>query len=293
MGDADCSYDFTAIGKYIDKIVVGHDFVMGNRFAGEIEPGAMPFLHRYLGTPVLTLIMNILFKTGIHDTNCGMRAFTKKAFENMHCLTCGMEFATEMVVKASLKKMRIAEVPCDLNRDQRNRKPHLHTWRDGWRHLRFMLLFSPSFLFFLPGLFLLCFGLAALLVLPLDSLGLDYKHLITAAGVLLVGVQIIEYGLAAKLFSYAEHFDYGDKLLQFFKKQFQLERGIGFGLLLFLAGVGLLSALFLSYYTELFIWGISDIVRFKLGVWGITSVLLGIQLIFVSFLFSLFYIKVK
>lgn len=131
MADADDSYNFEEIIPFVNKLEEGYDLVMGNRFKGEIQKGAMPFLHRHLGTPVLTWIMNLFFKTGIGDTNCGMRGLTRKAFHRMHLKASGMEFATEMIIKASLVKLKIAEVPCNLYKDKREHKPHLNTWSDG------------------------------------------------------------------------------------------------------------------------------------------------------------------
>src|SRR5256886_3796580 len=158
MGVADDSYDFGAMGLFIDRLRGGDDLVVGNRFTGGIEPGAMPWLHRWLGNPVLSRIARAFFHSRVGDTHCGLRAFRKDAFERMQLRAPGMEFASEMVVKASLNGMRISEVPVVLRPDGRSRRPHLRTWRDGWRHLRFMLLFSPRWLFLYPGLALLVVG---------------------------------------------------------------------------------------------------------------------------------------
>ncbi len=154
MGDADDSYDFAAIGPFVEKLREGFELVVGNRFQGGIEPGAMPWSHRWIGNPFLTRISRIFFHSPVGDTHCGLRGFTKDAFERMRLRATGMEFASEMVIKASLKGMRIVEVPVVLHPDGRSRPPHLRTWRNGWRHLRFMLLFSPRWLFLYPGLLL-------------------------------------------------------------------------------------------------------------------------------------------
>src|SRR6202011_2080905 len=175
MGDADDSYDFTAIGPMLEKLRGGSDLVVGNRFAGGIEPGAMPWSHRWVGNPVLSLISRVFFHTPVGDAHCGLRGFRKDAYERMKLRATGMEFASEMVIKASLKGMRIEEVPVKLRPDGRSRPPHLRTWRDGWRHLRFMLLFSPRWLFLYPVLALLFVGLllsAILLGGPLHVAGL-------------------------------------------------------------------------------------------------------------------------
>src|SRR2546426_1750304 len=159
MGDADGSYDFSSIGVFVNALREGNDFVMGNRFKGGIEPGAMPWKHRWIGTPVLSALARLFFRTPVGDVNCGLRALSKSAFMKLNLQTTGMEFASEMVVKASLHGLRIAEVPIVLRPDRRSRRPHLRSWRDGWRHLRFMLLFTPAWLFLIPGVLMVAVGL--------------------------------------------------------------------------------------------------------------------------------------
>lgn len=299
MGDADDSYNFEEIAPFINKLKEGYDFVMGNRYKGKIESGAMPFLHHYLGTPVLTGIMNLFFRTGIGDTNCGMRALTKNAFLKMQLKAVGMEFATEMIIKASLCKLKIAEVPCNLYKDKRERKSHLHTWRDGWRHLRFMLLFASSWTYFLPGLLLVSAGSAgmALLLLrdvyaPQTMLFITQKHMLSFMLLFLFGSQIIGLGLAAKYFSYSEYFDYESKSMKFLRKYFNLERGILLGGLLSFVGIILLLYLLISYFFRVLPY-LTDLIRFDLAVIGIAFFMLGVQFIYMSFLLSLFYLKVK
>src|SRR6202453_1666356 len=160
MADADASYDFGQLPRFLTKLEEGNDLVMGNRFSGEIKPGAMPPLHRYLGNPVLSFIGRLFFDIPARDFHCGIRAFRRDAILGLNLRTTGMEFASEMVVKSSLAGLRLAEVPTTLSPDGRTRAPHLRTWRDGWRHLRFLLLFSPRWLFLIPGLLLLVVGLA-------------------------------------------------------------------------------------------------------------------------------------
>src|SRR2546428_10760765 len=161
MGDADDSYDFGAIGLLLDRLREGYDLVMGNRFAGGIHEGAMVWSHRWVGNPALTFISRMFFRTPVGDMHCGLRGFRKDAYEKLRLRATGMEFASEMVIKASLRRMKITEVPVTLSPDGRSRPPHLRTWRDGWRHLRFMLLFSPRWLFLYPGLALFVAGGAA------------------------------------------------------------------------------------------------------------------------------------
>jgi hypothetical protein len=165
MGDADDSYDFINLNPFVERLRSGYDLVMGNRFKGGIRPGAMPKLHRYLGNPVLTFIGKLFFNSPCGDFHCGLRGFNKRAIERLNLRTTGMEFASEMVVKATLYDLCITEVPTILSPDGRSRPPHLRSWRDGWRHLRFLLLYSPRWLFLYPGLLLILAGLISTLIL--------------------------------------------------------------------------------------------------------------------------------
>lgn len=209
MGDGDDSYNFLEIGPFLEALSQGADFVLGNRFRGGIEPGAMPLLHRYLGNPVLSFIGRLFFGNRFGDFHCGMRAFTRGAWQKMKLSTGGMEFASEMVVKASLLNLPTAEVPVRLYRDGRNRPPHLRTWSDGWRHLRFLLLFSPRWLFFYPGLVFVFCGLlfSSLLirdVVPFQSLRLDLSTLLYSSAMLLIGSQLIGFYLMSQAFARRE-----------------------------------------------------------------------------------------
>ncbi|HEX6690240.1 MAG TPA: glycosyltransferase family 2 protein, partial [Burkholderiales bacterium] len=204
MGDADDSYDFSRLESMVEKLRAGHQLVMGNRFKGGIRPGAMPALHRYLGNPVLSFIGRMLFGTGVRDFHCGLRGFDREAARGLDLRTPGMEFASELVVKASLAGWRIAEVPVVLHPDGRGRPPHLRSWRDGWRHLRFLLLFSPRWLFLYPGLALLTLGsalTAVLYVTPLrlGSAGLDIHSMLYAAAGALLGMQLCLFALFARV----------------------------------------------------------------------------------------------
>lgn len=299
MGDADDSYNFEEIAPFVDKLNEGYELVMGNRFKGRIEKNAMPFLNRYLGTPVLTLIMNLFFNTKIGDMNCGMRGFTKKAFIAMRLKTTGMEFATEMIIKASRLKLKIAEVPCNLYKDKRGRKSHLDPWRDGWRHLRFMLLFTPSRIFLTPGLMLIIIGLSVMITLTLRdvlapnmwSSTLGQKHMLSAMLLFLFGTQIISLGLIAELFSFSKHFDYARKGIRLIHKYFRLEKGILCGIIFVLFSVSAFIYLFISYLK--FLPSLSLLLRFDLAVFAIVFFMLGVQFIYTSFVLSLFYLKIK
>jgi hypothetical protein len=299
MGDADGSYDFEQAPRYVEKLREGRDFVVGNRFLGRIEPGAMPFLNRYLGTPVLTAIMNLLFRTGIGDVNCGMRGLAKSAFERMSLKADGMEFATEMIVKASLLKMSIAEVPCDLRKDLRDRPPHLRRWRDGWRHLRFMLLFSPTGTFLIPGAALLVLGGLGLAVVtsrdvlaPDAAAWLGSRHILTSLLLWLTGTSVLGLGVVAQEADYQERFDAGNPVVVFLHKTFSLEKGLVIGAGLIAFGLVALSYFPLSYYFGLFPMG-GEAARLDFAVIAIASVLTGVQCAFASFALGLFYLRVK
>jgi glycosyltransferase involved in cell wall biosynthesis len=242
MGDADASYDFGALGPFIERLRAGDDLVVGNRFAGGIEPGAMPWSHRWLGNPVLTRIGRVFFHAPVGDMHCGLRAFRKEAFERMQLRAAGMEFASEMVIKASLKGMRISEVPVVLRPDGRSRPPHLRTWRDGWRHLRFMLLFSPRWLFLYPGLALFVAGLlagAALETGPktVGPLGFDINTLLLAAFCCLIGYQLIVFAVFTKVFAMREGFHPPNPGYHRMFRYVRLETGLAIGALMFVGGV--------------------------------------------------------
>jgi glycosyltransferase involved in cell wall biosynthesis len=209
MGDADDSYDFTSVPAFLAQLRQGFDLVMGNRFKGGIAPDAMPMLHRYLGNPVLTLVGRLFFNAPCGDFHCGLRGFRKDAYERMGLRTTGMEFATEMIVKATLLHMRISEIPTTLAVDGRSRPPHLRTWRDGWRHLRFMLLYSPRWLFLYPGALLFLAGTIVgiwLLAGPkaIGDITFDVDTLLYAAMAILVGFQAIAFATFTKVFAISE-----------------------------------------------------------------------------------------
>ena len=204
MGDADDSYDFERLEGFVEKLRAGYTLVMGNRFAGGIRAGAMPWLHRYLGNPVLSFIGRVLFRTPVRDFHCGLRGFDRAAVQALELRTRGMEFASELVVKAALARWRIAEVPTTLSPDGRGRPPHLRSWRDGWRHLSFLLLFSPRWLFLYPGTALLSAGVAlttALYFRPLEvfGAGLDIHSMLYASAAGLLGMQLCLFALFARL----------------------------------------------------------------------------------------------
>lgn len=203
MGDADDSYDFSALDDFLGTLRNGADVVIGNRFKGGIAPGAMPWLHRYLGNPVLSFIGRLFFRIPAGDFHCGLRGFSKQIVMNLGLVSSGMEFATEMIAKAARAGCKVAEVPTTLSPDGRDRPPHLRTWRDGWRHLLFMLLFSPRWLFLLPGLLLVSVGAVLSVMLAngpivFRGVGLDIHTLLYASAITIVGVQMVQFALLTK-----------------------------------------------------------------------------------------------
>jgi glycosyltransferase involved in cell wall biosynthesis len=252
MGDADDSYDFAALDGFLEKLRQGYPLVMGNRFKGGILPGAMPALHRFLGNPLLSFVGRLFFRTGVGDFHCGLRGFDRAAVAALDLHTPGMEFASELVVKAALAGWRIAEVPTTLHPDGRGRPPHLRTWRDGWRHLRFLLLFSPRWLFLYPGLALLAVGLAltaALYFAPLHvgAAGLDIHSMLYASAGTLLGLQLCLFALFARLTAQNAGLLPRHAVLDRLLRAVTLERGLLAGLVLALGGFAWSAAAFLEW----------------------------------------------
>jgi len=242
MGDADDSYDFGHIPRFVEQLRKGSDLVMGNRFRGGIQKDAMPPLHRYFGNPALTRLGRLFFRSPVGDFYCGMRGFRKDAYERMGLRTTGMEFATEMVVKSTLLDLRIAEVPTTLSPDGRSRPPHLRTWRDGWRTLRFFLLYSPRWLFLYPGMALMVVGsLLGLWLLPaqrtVGSVTFDVHTMVYAAAFVLLGFQAIAFAVFTKFFAISEGLLPPDRTLDKLFQYITLEVGIAVGTLLTIAGL--------------------------------------------------------
>jgi glycosyltransferase involved in cell wall biosynthesis len=291
MGDADDSYDFSNLNPFLEKLRLGYDLVMGNRFKGGIKAGAMPPLHKYLGNPVLTGIGRILFNSRSGDFHCGLRGFNTEAIKNLDLKTTGMEFASEMVVKSTLSNVKIAEVPTTLSPDGRNRPPHLRSWRDGWRHLRFMLLYSPKWLFFYPGLLLILAGLAAgLWLLPgsrtVGQVTFDVHTLMFGGAAVLIGFQSVIFAVFTKIFAITEGLLPEDTRLKKVFDYINLEVGLIFGMALFLAGLG--GAVYALVYWDLHLFGplnVSDTMRIVIP--SVTLLSLGCQIILSSFFLSI------
>jgi hypothetical protein len=255
MGDADDSYDFSAIEPFVAKLQAGFVLVMGCRLprgGGRIMPGAMPWKHRWIGNPVLSFIGRLFFAAPVTDFHCGLRAFGKDAFQRLGLRTTGMEFASEMVVKATLSGLRISEVPITLHKDGRSRPPHLRSWRDGWRHLRFMLLFSPRWLFLLPGIGLAVAGFAGVSALaagPLQfgAVVLDAGTQAMTAMFLLIGCQLVWFALFTKVFAIAEGILPDDPRFSRVFRHMSLEKGLAVGAVLSLAGFLLAADTWLAW----------------------------------------------
>ena len=292
MADADDSYDLGAIEPFLTALRAGNDLVMGNRFKGGIEPGAMPTLHRYLGNPVLSFVARLFFGGKSGDFHCGMRAFRRDAVQALDLRTTGMEFASEMVVKAHLAHLRIAEVPTMLHRDRRPRRPHLRTWRDGWRHLRFLLLYSPRWLFLYPGaLLMLAGGLVGLRLLlgPLQAgnVGFDVHTLVYAAAGVIVGFQAVAFGVFTKVFAISEGLLPDDPRLGRLFRFITLETGLVVGFVLLVIGLGT-GIWAVRVWSEARFGSLSsdEPLTLRLAIVSATALALGVEITMASFFLS-------
>ncbi|MGH9900401.1 MAG: glycosyltransferase family 2 protein [Pyrinomonadaceae bacterium] len=297
MGDADDSYNFADLGPFIEKLRQGYGLVMGNRFKGTIAPGAMPPLHKYLGNPVLTAAGRLLFRSPCGDFHCGLRGFDKAALMRLDLRTTGMEFASEMVVKATLSDLRIAEVPTTLSPDGRSRPPHLHTWRDGWRHLRFLLLYSPRWLFLYPGALLMLIGLAAGLWLwpgprVVRGVTFDIHTLLYAAVAVVIGFQAVNFAVFTKIFAISEGLLPEDPRLNRVFRYVTLEVGLILGGCLCVAGLA-------SSIYSISSWGARSFgpleasQSLRILIPAVTSLTLGCQIVLSSFFLSILGLRRK
>lgn len=290
MGDSDDSYDFTQLGDFVAKLREGYDLVMGNRFHGGIRPGAMPFLHRFVGNPGLSWLGRLFFGCPVGDFQCGLRGFRKEAIDSLELQTTGMEFSTEMVVKATLFHLRIAEIPTTLSPDGRGRPPHLRTWRDGWRYLRFLLLYSPRWLFFYPGVSLFLFGIAlGLWLLPgprvVGHVTFDYNTLLFAAMAVLIGFESINFAAFTKLFAISERLLPEDPRLTSLFRYISLEVGLAIGVLLILFGAAI-WVFGLGYWRAHQFGHLDPDTTMRIVIPGLVSLTLGIQIVLSSFFLS-------
>lgn len=297
MGDADDSYDFTGLAPFITKLREGYDLVMGNRFKGGIKPGAMPFLHKYLGNPLFSKMGRLFFGSPIGDFYCGLRGFNKASIQSLNLQTTGMEFAIEMVVKSSLNKLNITEVPTILSPDGRSRPPHLRTWRDGWRTLRFLLIYSPRWLFLYPGATLMALGLMLMLwLIPaqrrVSGIAFDIHTMLYAAIAIILGLQMVAFALFSKLFAISARLLPEDGRVTAAMKVFSLERGLVLGALLSIVGIAG------SVYAFI-VWGrtsfgpLDPFLIMRITIPSLTFLAVGIQIVFASFFMSVLEIKHK
>jgi glycosyltransferase involved in cell wall biosynthesis len=289
MGDADDSYDFSEVPNFVNELRRGYDLVMGNRFRGGIKPGAMPPLHKYFGNPGLSWLVNFFFGAGVGDSYCGMRGFRRTLYDKLDLRSSGMEFALEFVIKATQIGARISEIPIILWPDKRGRPPHLRSFRDGWRSLRFMLLYAPNWLYFVPGGLLVASGLALIFwLLPgprqlTSRITLDVHTMVFGVIFTLLGAQILSIGAFAKVFSYAARFDRGTISLKRLLKRITLETGLLFGGLVFLAGLVGCIRITWGWAAS----GFGPLYQIRQILFWSTWLFLGIQVIFSSFFLSM------
>jgi glycosyltransferase involved in cell wall biosynthesis len=290
MGDADGSYDYSHLPRFVARLRAGDDLVMGNRFQGGVQPGAMPWKNRYLGNPVLSCLGRLFFRTGIGDFHCGLRGFSAAAYRRMNLRTTGMEFASEMVIKSVILGLRVSEVPTVLRPDGRDGPPHLRPWRDGWRHLRFMLLFSPRWLFLYPGLLLMLVGVAATLALlpgpiAIGRVHFDVHTLLFAALSVLIGFQAVSFAALSKFFVIRTGLQPRDERFEFWLRFATLETGL-------ISGGALLGTGLLLWLSTVWMWGergfgaLQPAQTLRWVIPGAVCLALGCQVVLTSFLLS-------
>jgi len=295
MGDADDSYNFSNLGFFVHKLREGFDLVMGNRFQGGIKPGAMPPLHKYLGNPVLTWLGRLFFASPVGDFHCGLRGFRRDSILKLDLQTTGMEFASEMVVKASVYKLRITEIPTVLSPDGRSRPPHLRTWRDGWRHLRFLLLYSPRWLFLYPGTALMIWGLIIVIwLLPgtqkIGSISFDVHTLLYGAIAIIIGFQAVTFAFFTKIFAISEKFLPEDPKLNKIFRYVTLETGLIVGVTLILIGI-VGSFLSLTIWSKTAFGSLDPSKTLRLVIPSLTCLTVGLQMVLSSFFLSVLGLK--
>jgi glycosyltransferase involved in cell wall biosynthesis len=289
MGDSDDTYDFSDIKAFLDKLNEGYELVVGSRLKN-VQPGAMPFLHRYVGTPVIAFLLNLFFRTGISDPNGGMRGITKEAVNKMNLQSAGMEFASEMIINASREGLKITEIPIIYY--PRKGESKLSTFRDGWRHLRFMLFYSPTYLFLVPGSVIAILGLILMaLVLPgpvkIGNFRFDTHYMVLGSALSLLGAQVVSMGLFAKCYAYTEGYEAKDKFINLFLRLFTLERGIYVGGATLLVGLGINIYILIKWIDS----GFGALSEVRTAIAALTLVILGIQAIFASFFISILLLK--
>jgi hypothetical protein len=291
MGDADDSYDFSSLQPFVDRLRQGDELVMGNRFRGGIKPGAMPWLHRYIGNPILSGILNLFFRTPVGDAHCGLRGFRKDSCTRLGLHSTGMEFASEMVVKASLNRQKISEVPIVLYPDGRDRPPHLRSFRDGWRHLRFLLLLCPLWLYLIPSAVLTAGGLGLMAWLTpgpqtIGSVELDVHSMLFGALCVILGYQTLSLWAYAKIHGWTSGLLPADTFSTKVFKHLTLERGLLAGAVLLAAGLAL-NFWLVSEWLGQNMGHLEVRTTLRYALWGFTTMILGVQTIYSSFFLSM------
>lgn len=302
IGDADNTYDFNELEKFIMPIKNGEaDLVMGNRLNDTIEKGAMPWLHRYIGTPIMTWVLNRLFKTNISDCNCGMRAFTKEAYEKMNLKSPGWEYASEMVIKAGLVGLKIKEVDITLHKDMEGRKPHLNPWKAAWNNFKLMFMFSARYLFLIPGTILAILGLLVFLPLLiggehsliwLGSIGLGNLSLVGSSFMILIGTQLVWFAIFMRVYIFYHRLNFIDNKLKFFLNSplFKTENGAIFSLILFILGAYFIIVTFVKWaYVDFS----GDPNNFRLFITGCLLTFSAIQTFFSYFVLNTFLDEIR
>jgi glycosyltransferase involved in cell wall biosynthesis len=291
MGDADDSYDFSKLHDFVRELRAGADLVMGNRFKGGVMPGAMPWLHRWVGNPILTAIGRVFFRSPMRDFHCGLRGFRADAYQKMKLRSTGMEFASEMVIKSTLLGLNMKEVPIVLHPDGRSRAPHLRTWRDGWRHLRFMLLFSPRWLFLIPGLLMFIAGLviSGLLIqssVVIAGIEFDIQTLYASSLLCLLGYQLIVFAMFTKAFAVTEGFHPAPDYFGWIFNYVRLETGVVAGIVAALTGFAVLW-MAVEGWREVDFGGLDPRTTMRQVVPGGLLIMLGVQTVYSSFFLSI------
>ncbi len=291
MADADDSYDFSQLDGLLESLRAGHTLVIGHRFRGGIRPGAMPWLHRYLGNPVLSFLGRLFFSCRIGDFHCGLRGIERTAALRLGLSAPGMEFASEMIVKAALARWRIAEVPTTLSPAGRSRPPHLRSWRDGWRHLRFLLIMSPRWLLLYPGMALIGAGLAVELAIlrgpvVIHGVGFDIQTMLYAAGATILGLQLVLFSVIGRTVGVLKRLLPMTPRLRGFLRAFTVERGVLLGMALGLAGLAL-AVYSLDAWVRARLGAMDPVTAMRVVITSVTMMLAGGEILFASFLLGL------
>ncbi|MCH2539117.1 MAG: glycosyltransferase family 2 protein [Anaerolineales bacterium] len=292
MADADNTYDLHEIPRLVAKLREGYDIVLGSRLGGVILPGAMPWLHRYVGNPILTGLLNRLFRMKLQDAHTGLRAFTRIGYDRLELSTTGMEFASEMIISAGQQRLKVTEVP--ITYYPRAGTSKLNTWRDGWRHLRYLMLRSPTHLFLTPGFALVLLGWLPLIALaagPIVIWGLffDFHYMIAGSAVALLGLQLLSLGVHGKTYLIANNLEKPDRIMEWMQKNFTLERGLFSGVVLLMIGIGFGVRIFITWTQH----GFEDIFELRSGLVALTLAVSGTQVIFAALFLSMLQVKTR